>query len=397
MIQVGKYFYKGRRLEKLTKVDKTREVPLEEHIDVPYAQEQKRSRERRNYVNPLRFLLIITFSIFIVEALVMFIAMPLLPPLPQEIVALFDALLLTLLILPTLYYFLFKPMVTYIKERENAEDSLRGYQHHLEELVKEKTASLYKAIDTLKGEVAERIRAEEGSKHKSQELEILTEDLRKYSSQLAKKEEETRRSLARILHEQVGQNLIAMKMKCSGLLKEDDFDEEKLRETISSHITLLQSTIQATRKLTSDLFPSILDDLGFIPAVRWYSDSVLKSSGIKVTLDIDKSVEGIPAEVKLSIFRIVQEAFQNIATHASATTVEVALEWHSGNALRLNIRDNGVGFDGDHINSTTDKGIGLTLIKERALSMGGMVKVNSSKGVGTEMSVEVPLPRERGR
>ena len=104
-----------------------------------------------------------------------------------------------------------------------------------------------------------------------------------------------------------------MKMKCSSLLKKNDFDEEKLRETISSHITLLQSTIQATRKLTSDLFPSILDDLGFIPAVRWYSDSVLKSNGLKVTLDIDKSVEGIPAEIKLSIFRIVQEAFQNIA------------------------------------------------------------------------------------
>ena len=65
--------------------------------------------------------------------------------------------------------------------------------------------------------------------------------------------------------------------------------------------------------------------------------------------------------------------------------------------MRFYIRDNGVGFDGDNINNKTGKGIGLTLIKERTLSMGGMVKVNSSKGIGTELSVEVPLPRERGR
>ena len=160
---------------------------------------------------------------------------------------------------------------------------------------------------------------------KSQELEILTEDLRKLSSLLSKEDELSRRRLARILHEQIGQNLAVFSMKFDDITEGIITGETKIKETISNLMPLLEDTISSTRELTSDLYPTILDDLGFLPAITWYKDLVLKPLKIAVLMDIDKSAEDLSSDYKLPLFRIIQEAFQNISKHARATEVEVKL------------------------------------------------------------------------
>ena len=110
--------------------------------------------------------------------------------------------------------------------------------------------------------------------------------------------------------------------------------------------------------------------LGFIPAIGWYGDLILKPKKIKVTTDIDEFLESLPSEDKLSLFRIVQEAFNNIMKHASATEVYIELK-KVNRSIQLIIKDNGIGCDMKKVEKKKDKGIGLMLIKERALSLGG--------------------------
>ena len=247
-----------------------------------------------------------------------------------------------------------------------------------------------KCMEFIACDITRRKQIEEELKNNSMEMEKLTNDLRKLATQLSIEEERTRKRFARVLHEQVGQNLATMKLSFKNMLKKSPLDEEKSRETINNAISILSDTMTATKELTADLYPSILDDLGFIPAVKWYTETILKPNGIKVSLDINDLVEGLPTEMKLSLFRVIQESFQNIINHASATEVNVELK-NLGSILKLSVRDNGTGFDMEKIKEKTGKGLGLMLIKERALSLGGVFSLDSAIEKGTEIVLEVPV------
>jgi two-component system sensor histidine kinase UhpB len=214
--------------------------------------------------------------------------------------------------------------------------------------------------------------------------------LRTLSAQLSHEEELSRRRFARILHEQVGQNLAAIKIVCKDAIDEHAFDKPKMKKVISQILTTLEDTIYSTRELTSELYPVVLDSLGFIPAIGWLVDLVLKPSYIAVFTDIDELVERFPSEDKLSLFRIVQEAFHNIIKHASATEVDIELK-KIDSSIQLIIEDNGVGCDLEKIKNDKDKGIGLMLIKERVLSLGGDFKVEHIPENGTKLIIEVPM------
>jgi signal transduction histidine kinase len=146
----------------------------------------------------------------------------------------------------------------------------------------------------------------------------------------------------------------------------------------------------STRKLTSELYPVVLDTLGLVPAVSWYSDLILKPKKIKVLSNIDDFVESFSSEYKLSLFRIIQESFHNIIKHASATEVEIELKKLDG-SIRLTIKDNGVGFDFEQVKRKKDEGIGIMLMKERALSLAGQFEVKSGLNRGTKIMINIPL------
>jgi PAS domain S-box-containing protein len=249
------------------------------------------------------------------------------------------------------------------------------------------------AVCGISTDITERKTAEAQLHQKSRELEVLTEDLRRLSSLLSKEEELSRKRLAGTLHEQIGQSLAVFNMKFDDITEGIITGETKIKETISNLMPLLENTISSTRELTSDLYPTILDDLGFLPAITWYKDLVLEPLKIAVLMDIDKSVEDLSSDYKLPLFRITQEAFQNISKHASATEVEVKFSTHS-RSMKLYIKDNGVGFDLKEMKAKKDKGIGLRLLKERSISLGGSLTIESALGKGTELTIELPINKQ---
>jgi PAS domain S-box-containing protein len=238
-------------------------------------------------------------------------------------------------------------------------------------------------------DITKRKQIEEEIRVKTDVLEKLTTDLRDLSNQLSMQEEQSRKRFARILHEQIGQDLATIKLSFKNILERSPLDEEKTKNTINDVISILSDTMMSTRELTADLYPAILDDLGFIPAVKWHTEKIMNPNGINISLDINEQVENLPTTIKLSLFRVIQESFQNIVKHASATKAYVELT-NSGGILKLSVKDNGCGFDTEIIKEKTDKGIGLRLIKERALSIGADFKLDSTLEMGTEIILEVP-------
>jgi PAS domain S-box-containing protein len=239
-------------------------------------------------------------------------------------------------------------------------------------------------------DITKRKQIEEEIRVKTNVLEKLTTDLRDLSTQLSLQEEQSRKRFAKILHEQFAQNLATMKLSFKRILDKSPLDEEKTRDTINDVISILSDTMISTKELTADLYPSILDDLGFIPAVKWHAETIMKPNGINISLEINDRAEDLPEEMKLSLFRVIQESFQNIIKHASATEACVKLTT-SGDTLKLSVKDNGNGFDTEMINKKTEKGIGLKLIKERALSIDGIFRLDSTIDKGTEIILEVPV------
>jgi signal transduction histidine kinase len=134
----------------------------------------------------------------------------------------------------------------------------------------------------------------------------------------------------------------------------------------------------------------MLDDLGFIPAIKWYTETIMKPNGIDISLRFDDRIESLSTEVKLSLFRVIQESLQNIIKHASATEIHIELIslWST---LKLSVKDNGNGFDKEKIKEKIEKGIGLRLMKERALSIGGIFRLDSTIDKGTEIIIEMPM------
>ena len=226
----------------------------------------------------------------------------------------------------------------------------------------------------------------------SNEKEKLTTSLRDLSLRLSKKEEETRKRYAAVLHEEVGQNLAVLNM-----IVEDSTDggitgEAEVKKAASRMKPLLETTITSVRELTAVLYPTMLDDLGFIPAVKWYRDLLFTATGAKVAIDVDSAVETLSPDTLLSLFRLIQEALMNIVKHARATEVALEVEIHP-DSLTMSIKDNGVGFDVDEVRRRRERGVGLMLLQERSLALGGDLALRSAPGEGSEVAFQMPLKR----
>ena len=191
-------------------------------------------------------------------------------------------------------------------------------------------------------------------------------------------EEKERKRFAEVLHENIGQNLVAIKIAYES------------GENVTEIPFLINETIKATRSVTTDLYPVILDKMGFRAGIDWYVSSLLKPNKIKVSLNIDKIIEVLGEDVKRDIFRIVRECFQNILKYSSASKVDVQFKQYKS-CVRLTIKDNGIGFDfKDDETKSTSGGIGLLLMRELAKTLGGKFNIMSQTGKGTKITIELP-------
>ena len=216
-----------------------------------------------------------------------------------------------------------------------------------------------------------------------------TRDLQRLSSQLLTAQEEERRTIARELHDEVGQVLTAIKVELS--IAQRAIEAAGVRaDTLSGARAITDGALHTVRDLSHLLHPSMLDDLGLASAVEWYLKGYGRRHGIKIDLLQDRMGERLAADTEAAIYRIVQEALTNVAKHAQATRCRVYLQ-RLTNTLLVTIEDDGVGFDPAALGGAAGpRGLGLVGIRERVAQLRGQLRLESAPGKGTRLTVEVP-------
>jgi signal transduction histidine kinase len=225
-----------------------------------------------------------------------------------------------------------------------------------------------------------------------QEVVEARKQLTSLSARLVEAQETERRSLSRELHDEVGQSLSAVLVELRNMLAGLGVrPEEQLRSQAEVIKGLVEGSIRSIRNMALLLRPSMLDDLGLIPALRWQAREVSKRTSMEVTVATELDSEDLPDDYKTCIYRIVQEALHNCSRHSNATTIRVRVEQKAG-MLLLSIQDDGKGFD-----VSQSKGLGLLGIEERVAQLGGTFHVRSGPGIGTIVTVELPFHTSAGQ
>ena len=203
--------------------------------------------------------------------------------------------------------------------------------------------------------------------------------------------EEERQQIALTLHDDTGQSLSLIIFNLESLETELPQDENALFEKIGETRQLAQNTLSNLRQIVYGLRPSILDDLGLIPAIRWYARTNLENAGILVEINANGEVESLPPEINATLFRITQEAINNILRHSEAQNVAIIFS-HEGENIRLEILDDGQGFDLSTVKEQALQlqHIGLLGMQERAELVGGSTELSSEPGKGTKVLIRVP-------
>jgi PAS domain S-box-containing protein len=264
-----------------------------------------------------------------------------------------------------------------ITGRKQAEEALKGLNERLEQRVAERTVELTETNASLQAETAERLRAERGRAQVLRRLVMAQED--------------ERRRIAREMHDQFGQQLTVLLLKL-GMLKEDCGEQKGLREQVETLEEVARQLDEDVDFLVWELRPTALDDLGLQVALTNFAQNWSKHFGIPVdvlTHGVEK--EFSTSEIDTVLYRIAQEALNNVAKHARAASVTILLEGRA-DAVSLIIEDDGVGFDAENTSGANDKGLGLVGIRERAALVGGTAEVESQPGEGTRVIVRIPAP-----
>ena len=236
---------------------------------------------------------------------------------------------------------------------------------------------------------------EQEAETRYREVEEARRELRKLSDRLVTAQEEERRNLSRELHDEVGQAMTAMLVDL-GRLEAAPPDGAALRERLGSTRRLAETCVGMVRNMALLLRPSMLDDLGLIPALRWQAREVTRRTGLPVKMVADDIADDLLDSHRTCLYRFVQEALNNCARHSRATQVRVAVR-EDADGLSVSVQDNGIGFD-----PRQEKGMGLLGMEERVERLGGRLRVESQPGHGTSISMHFrtangnPVPSVHG-
>ncbi|NLH97294.1 MAG: sensor histidine kinase [Clostridiaceae bacterium] len=306
----------------------------------------------------------------------------------------------------------------------------KNFEQHTEEELKE----AYEKADNLRVELAVKREMEKYLIKRRNELEIrikdaiktvqkadklitqvgaalgyLTGDLQEVSLQLEglqhkqllglkiiKAQEEERQRVARDIHDgpaQMMSNVVLKAEICERLI---DSDPEQARMELQNLKKIVRDSLQDVRKIIYNLRPMSLDDLGLVPTLQRYVLTFQEETGISVSFITKGSQPELKPVISLTVFRIVQEALNNVVKHAKANTVVMQLEFLE-DSLRLFVYDDGVGFDTARLkerNEDISSGFGLVSMKERIELLGGDMRISSEPGKGTRLNIIIPLTRE---
>ena len=214
------------------------------------------------------------------------------------------------------------------------------------------------------------------------------QELRKLYAYLQNVREEERTGIAREIHDELGQQLTGLKMDSFWIMKKIGSEEALVKEKITDMIALIDGTIKTVRRISSELRPGILDDLGLLAALEWQGQEFEKRTGIKANFHSNLVNFNPGKDLSTHIFRVYQEALTNIARHSDATEVDTRIE-EKEECLYLSVKDNGQGFDEEEAKAKNS--LGLLGMRERALLFNGELNVESEKLKGTRITLKIPL------
>lgn len=220
---------------------------------------------------------------------------------------------------------------------------------------------------------------------KEVELKKALEQQHQLAHYTQKAIEDERKSISRELHDELGQALTSVKIDL-GLVKQS-FSNPIALVKLENVITHVGETIKTVRKLTSQLRPEIIDDIGFDAAVEWYTQEFAIRNGIEISLDMDTEIE-LSTDASLIVYRVMQESLTNISKHAKATQVQIGMG-RIGESIHFLISDNGIGINEREM--TKSKSFGILGMKERAFSLGGTFNISGRKEGGTLLKLIFPF------
>jgi signal transduction histidine kinase len=250
----------------------------------------------------------------------------------------------------------------------------------MENKVSFKTLEFIESLTPIIGEAVIRFNLEEELKESEGRLRFL-------SSELLRVQENERKRIAREIHDGIGQTLAAIKFSLESKLSQAGNVVAPQGSTLESIISLTQSGIDEARRIQMDLHPSVLDDLGILATLAWFTREYQKVySHIRIERKTTLNEEDVPDPLKIVLYRIIQEALNNVAKHSKANLVNLSLTKSEGR-IELMIEDNGMGFDLENYR----KGLGLTSMRERAELSGGSFTIESTQQEGTTIRANWPL------
>ncbi len=228
------------------------------------------------------------------------------------------------------------------------------------------------------------LRLEREVERRLQETMEARSGLQDLSARLVRAQEDERRTLARELHDEVGQSLSAIMMEAGNV--QAAMHAGEIRDRVSSIGAVAEKTLNVVRDLALLLRPSMLDDFGLVPALNWHAREMTKRTGLNVRVTADEASGELPDEHGTCVYRLVQEALNNAARHAGARNLQVTVK-NERARVTFSVRDDGGGFDKRAV-----RGLGLLGMEERVRRLGGRFQIDSQPGKGTTISAELPLP-----
>jgi PAS domain S-box-containing protein len=252
--------------------------------------------------------------------------------------------------------------------------------------------AIYDAHHRVKGyvkvtrDVSERRKIEE---QLSSDITRTNEELRQLASHLQNVREEERASIAREIHDELGQQLTGIKMDLSWISRKwNQPPEEPLQQKITGTLAMLDNTIRTVRRIATQLRPSILDDLGLVAAIEWQSQEFAARSGINAQFQSTLPELDFDPRASIGLFRICQESLTNVARHSGAKNVWISLDCIGGD-LHLSVMDDGRGFNRNMRTNT----LGLLGMEERATMIGGSLEIKNSPFGGVAVEATIPLTK----
>jgi signal transduction histidine kinase len=286
------------------------------------------------------------------------------------------------------FFILFGVMISrVIVKREQAENALKKAKEELEIKVEDRTGELQAAHDRLELQLLQ-CKLVEGALRESEEK------LRFLSSQLLTAQEEERRRISRELHDELGQALAILKLKMRSVKRDLRADQTAVKDECEQSLQYIDQVIDNVRRLSRNLSPSILEDLGLSAGLKRLVNDFTDCYQVEASLAIGEIDRLFSQKTQIMLYRILQEALTNVGKHAQASQISLGTQMEDG-TVTFYVEDDGKGFDVKRTMNSPQKGLGLATMHERVRILGRSLELLSEVGKGTRISFSIPAETKR--